>query len=380
MKNCCYIFLSLLLLISLSACAPDASGVKTNTCTIDSTQLVKIPMSSEMINSYKATQLIEQDGREKMVAYNDIMHGIDVIDLEQKAMTDFVRLKKEGPEKIAKVRGFYYVNKDSVFVFTDFKIFLIDMEGDFKQVIEVNSERSKINGLDFSEYVLSVNQKKGRPVYFDRNTNFLYFPLRYYRYDQNTIPEHYARENSLCGRLNINTLKFEKLDIHYPDIFREKSFGLLSSPNFLFLEDKIIYNFKTSSKIYVYDIASGRTAVKEAPSAYAPKEAEAYYGSTGAGDEQIHHVTNNPEYREFKYIPERRQYYRAVINTHPTKARRKLSYFTVLDENFNVLTDFELPPYHFPIGALPSKQGLMCYVTNVPEQATAFRVFRTQCD
>ena len=117
-----------------------------------------------MINSYKATQLIKQDGREKMVAYNDIMHGIDVIDLEQKAMSDFVRLKKEGPEKIAKVRGFYYVNKDSVFIFTDFKIFLIDMEGGFKQVIEVNSERSKINGLDFSEYVTDVNQERGSTI------------------------------------------------------------------------------------------------------------------------------------------------------------------------------------------------------------------------
>ncbi|MCR9102798.1 MAG: DUF4221 domain-containing protein [bacterium] len=369
-----------LLLILLNACAPNASEVEANTCTIDSTQLVKIPMSSEMINSYKATQLIKQDGREKMVAYNDVMHGIDVIDLEQKAMSDFVRLKKEGPEKISKVRGFYYVNKDSVFIFTDFKIFLIDMEGGFKQVIEVNSERSKINGIDFSEYLHNVSQKRGRPVYFDRNTNFLYFPLRYYRYDKFTIPEYYARENSLCGRLNINTLKFEELDIHYPDIFREKSFGLMSSPNFLFLEDKIIYNFKTSSKIYIYDIASGKTGVKKAPSAYAPEEAEAYYGSTGAEDELIPHATNNPEYRELKYIPEQRQYYRAVVNTHPTEAPKKASYFTVMDEQFNVLTDFELPRYHFPIGALPSKNGLMCYVTNVPEQATAFRVFRTQCD
>lgn len=379
MRSTLYLF-PWIYVILLNACAPNASGVEVNTCTIDSTQLVKIPMSSEMINSYKATQLIKQDGREKMVAYNDIMHGIDVIDLEQKAMSDFVRLKKEGPEKISKVRGFYYVNKDSVFIFTDYKIFLIDMEGGFKQVIEVNSERSKINGLDFSEYVTDVNQEKGRTMFFDLSTHFLYFPLRYYRYDQNTIPEHYARENSLCGRLNINTLKFEKLDIHYPDVFREKSFGLLSSPNFLFLRDKIIYNFKTSSKIYVYDIASGKTVVKEASSAYAAAEAEAYYGSTGAGDELILHVGNNPEYRELKYIPEKRHYYRAVINPHPTKARRKLSYFTVMDEQFNVLADFPLPLFHYPIGALPSKQGLMCYVTNVPGQVTAFRVFRTECD
>ena len=213
-----------------------------------------------------------------------------------------------------------------------------------------------------------------------RREEVLYFPLRCYKYDQNTMPEHYASENSLCGRLNINTLKFEKLDIHYPDIFREKSFGLMSSPNFLFLEDKIIYNFKTSSKIYIYDIASGKTVVKKAPSASAAAEAEAYYGSTGAGYELIMHVGNNPEYRELKYIPEKRQYYRAVINPHPTKARRKLSYFTVMDEQFNVVADFPLPLFHYPIGALPSKQGLMCYLTNVPEQVTAFRVFRTECD
>ncbi len=379
------VLFSICMLINFAGCGDDekpgtSEGEKTKSefskgCKIDTSQVVKISIEGNMINYYDLDQFF-LDGKKKiLIGYNRPANQLEFIDFDKKRGIYNIPFSEEGPNAIPKVNGFFYHNKDSIFIVSTFSLLLINDKGEIKFSKKINRENSDISCIDFSRQFIDVH--RDRPLYFDEDENALYFSIRRVDYDQWSFPEHY--EGSICAKLSLQTFEVELLPVYYPQDFKETNYGLLNPPNITFLRDKIIYNFKINSKVYVYDKKTSRIKEISPNSKYSNQSASPYFGLTGDQPSLVKHITANPDFGRLIYDEFHNLYYRFLL-IPKVDSRGKGLYLSILNENFEIIKEFKFPAGHFHLGALPTPDGLMSYIYGQKENESRYKFFKLICN
>ncbi len=334
-------------------------------CVFEVSNNIEIELDSTMRNLYRISQFVLVDDTPFVTGYNKLTNQIDFFNLNLNKGTHSLRLADMGPASVGNLLSFYYHNKDSIFILGNYKIALVDINGNVlfnKSINRDNSAISQDENIDFLNVNIFNDPNDNSPIFFNSEDNSLYFALHsvsYTKYD----PGYYT--NPIAGRLSLGDNTFSTFPITFPKNWLSNYYPL-NKPNVTFSKDKIIYSFKNSSKVYVYDIKSGHQNMYNCSSIYTPNEAKPLSPSDyGDPNADMLWISQNPEFKKMIYDPYKNVYYRFHYGPYPLKdierepGRRGHVYLTVMDNNFKVLKEILLEKPHVYFGAVVSPFGVL---------------------
>jgi hypothetical protein len=372
------LFLSLVAAAVMTRCAPGPrDSLLYIGCALD-TALVLRFSAPNMADAY---DILSPIGPDAFLAYHPISHSLDWVDWSQKdaPLSSRLQLEREGPRGIETVESLHFHHPDTIFLLGSYHLYIVDERGEIRYKTAINREGSDLQGIDFSDFFLHARGKSGTDIYYNALEGSLYLGCKRSRYDQFSIPEHYTAP--IAAKLDLRTGEVSLLDLYYPAAFREQSYGLLNRPNLAFFDDRIVYNFKVSSKVYVYDLASRTLATYACPSRYAAEEAQPFRGSTGDPDQLVAHVQASPDYGKLIYDPYNDWYYRNILVPDEARSGKKKQILSIIAPDFTVAKEILVPRQTLTFsGLMPTSAGLLAPVVSEEEEVKQYRRFRLVCE
>lgn len=305
-----------------------------------------------MPNYFELSQLIEETGQSKLIFYNRQVNQLEILNLETHLPESAIPLPSEGPNAIRKVYHFYYHNKDSVFIVSDYHLHLVNLAGDFAYSKLINNPNSDLRGLNFQQYFIKVN--RDCPIFF--NQGFLYVGLKRSDRDKFSFPDFF--EGPICAKIDMARFEATLLPVGYPEEMRSHYFGALSEVNLQFMPGQIFYNFKYSPQIYIFDEATQSVKIKAIPSELPANSNQVYTGATGDPGELIQHINQNSEFCGVRPMGDNRFYRFVFIPTQPPGPTRRIG-ISFFSSDLKLLHETLLPDFHDPNGAFADHGRLM---------------------
>lgn len=261
-------------LIMLCACG---NGQKQNTVEKESSKeqerieniSINVPEDCIQVyeNSWCRITTTNINGADYMVAYSDPLHCIDLIALNGTSDFQQVKLEKNGPNGTAGVTGIFHY--DNTFVLrTAFGFCRVNKEGKIISKWNLNDYLAKNEGfgLRFPEQTLVFNLYKY--LGFDAQEGLVAQPIYQYEKVNGQYPTRILIFSCKDWQL------VDEIDLVYPEkLKQEKWLGCLGEVHALPYGNKVIYNFPSSSDIFVYDRKNKTTKVHS----IVPKYTEAYF-------------------------------------------------------------------------------------------------------
>lgn len=315
--------------------------------------------------------------KDTLFAYNLSTHSMDIFSLSSKKILRHVILDREGSNGVGQIEGLYVHRPDSVFVYANKKLYVLDDQGKIRQSI------SLVRSLDYQKFgSLAANLHFRLQYDAKRKTVFL---LSIY------APGNY--NNPFISTLNLNSEEFSQLPINYSDYYinNQGNVGYLAYPNKdLIYHDLLVYNFLYESNIYTYDLKNRKKSVYKAESRFSPSYASIFSIKNQNPDDWSKHSLENPHYFHVLYDPYRQLYYRfhwgqvSYQTTHGQTSTflDKELFLMVFDERFNILKEIKLPKDIFIIHSwFVGKEGLYVSPThpknkNQEEDKLNFQIFK----
>ncbi len=370
-------FAFLIFALMFTSCNHYNSSSSFENCSVDTTEIYAF-YSADMGDIYNAISSISPDA---FLAYHPLSHSLDWMDWSQKdaPLSRRLQLDREGPRGIETVESLHFHHPDTIFLLGSYHLYIIDEMGEIRYKTPINLEGSDFEGIDFSDFYLHARGKSGTDIYYNTLERSLYLGCKRSRYDQFSIPEHYTAP--IAAKLDLRSGKVSLLDLHYPEAFREQSYGLLNRPNLAFFDDRIVYNFKISSKVYVYNLASGTLSTYPCPSRYAAEEAQPFRGNTGDPDQLVAHVQASPDYGKLIYDPYNDWYYRNILVPDEARPGKKKQILSIIGPDFTVAKEVLVPRQTLTYsGLMPTSAGLLAPVVSEEEELKQYRQFKLVCE
>lgn len=228
------------------------------------------------VNSFCQSTSSRIDGKDCFVGYNQHMHCIDIINLNDRKPLKQIPLEKQGPNGVPDVLGACHYNNTFILK-TSFGFCRIDnngkilskwMLGDFLEknakgysIIVPGSDILVMSGYSF--------------MFFDEKEGIVALPI--YK-DEKKGEEKFTKKILLLSCNDWEAV--DLIDISYPEyIERREKFDILESINILPHGNLIIYNFPASSEVFVYDRTNRITRSYDIPSSYAKSIYEGDFAS-----------------------------------------------------------------------------------------------------
>jgi hypothetical protein len=331
--------------------------------------------------AYRIYQFIHTNDQSLLIGYSYYRHQLNFWNIRDGVAEYVVPLGKEGPDAIPEVNSFFFHNPDSIFIIGRFNIHLIDQQGKARQNLRINQDNSPLQGIDFSQRSIYVDMEHSSPLFYDPEEGCLYFPVKNMGTPQST---DYYKNNSICARLNVRTLRVEELPIRYPVEFTRGLYGMLDKPNITFLADRIVYNFKINSKVHVYDKRTGVQTVVDFPSVYTSNQIPTVSGNAMDDPAQLaRHIETHPFFRRVLYDERRDVYYRlhssAMLEERNQAGKLRDFFLTVIDGSLERFLEMRiLPELNFtPIGV--AEEGVLLFKPAAKEDDMSFQAYRFDC-
>ncbi len=285
------------------------------------------------------------------------------------------RLAKEGPGSISEVGSFYYHHADTIFMISQYALNITNADGQSSFSTRINQSNTALRGINFDALQIYPDLMHSAPVYYNAAEKALYVPVKPFGSEFNK--SYYT--NPICARILLPDYEVELLPVYYPEAYQSKWFGMMDKPNITFLNEKIIFNFKFSSNIYVYDKNTGTTTMHNAPSAYTQNEGTPLSPHLRENAAALNdHVKNNPMF--LRVIPDVRheRYYRLHIGGNvPGQTRR--SYLMIFDANFNIILEHLIEHPHAMRTYVATPQGLILHKIKEKEEESVLNYYRLLC-
>lgn len=211
---------------------------------------MSIPLHDTHSNSYQIFHSYHEEGVNKLVTYNDKVHGLIFFDLDAAKIISDTTLEVYGPNAIGTINSLYFHNSDSIFLYERGKLHIANTEG---QVVD-----------SFNLYEMFDVARMGEPTF-----NY-YFKLHYNANTKNVLfylMQHAALANDKAeapkiGVLNIKTKRVKLLPISHTEYFKsiEGRTGFLSNIGFHnYWNGEVLYNFQYESKLFRYNLETGKS-------------------------------------------------------------------------------------------------------------------------
>ena len=258
----------------LMACSSGQEQKQTVSAGVLEYDSLSIPIDYPYLGFYYRISCYEEGGNLYCAGHNHLMHSIEVFDLTNRRTVQSYELEPEGPNAVLKNQISDFVVNDSLFVFrgyrNDVKV-LSRKDGTLLKTIMTLSPEDNYNlnfrgARDASYGGAEMRWDEGRIV----------TPL--FTKQKQTL------EDKLALSVDLNTEKVEILPLSYPEEMKEDlgQYGSFTFPNFAIAEDRWVYNFAYSSRVYIYRKETGEVqmldmksnATPERPSPAGIKEGE----------------------------------------------------------------------------------------------------------
>lgn len=175
-------------------------------------------------------------------AYNVAGKALDIFDLKAKEFKHSVPFS--GPP----VSAIFVQSKDSIFLLSDKSITLINEGGKVLKELHINSNNKTYTGFFQKNYI--VSDPECQTLFFDAGERKVYVHSIEPVYG--TCSKKHFNVPILTSA-NIDSGYFRTIPVFFSNSYNENYYGFQVIPKFLFLDDKIIYNFPIDSRIFVYD-------------------------------------------------------------------------------------------------------------------------------
>lgn len=262
-------------------------------------------------------------------SFDSLANLININDYTVKDVT----LPKSGPMAIRRIQAIEYINDDSIFIFADQRLILMDILGDIKAAVLYYPSNER----------LSIPE--GKRIRVNRNNDFsfyngcIYVPIVS---DDYQLRE--TEQGSILGKINLESFEVELMDVNYPNL-EDDFYGSLHSANYTFVENLLIYNFSFSPNIYTYDLSTNKKETFKV-SFYNGIVNEPYVGSPEPQD-QMEYATNSIEYRKIYYSKNSDRLIQfCLVPSLDNYGKSRRTAVRVFDKDFKLIAETILPIFY----------------------------------
>jgi len=313
---------------------------------------VKIPIDSSYLHNYPIYNSLIQDGKDYFIGYNKYKHSFDIFNITDREIYGKIILFSDGVDEVKFLGSFVAKSLDSLYVNTYKKLLLLNKEGRVVRKYDLDLRNKFINNN-----VTVVSNKTSKMVL---NKNFIYMPLRVFN------KKNKSNFDFPCAiSLDLSSGTIDTINIHYPKLYRDqdKDFFPKYYPTIAILNDSIIYNYASESKIYLY----GRQydSLINANSIFS-KNTSTYVHGHGLQIDKKNHM-ENPYFSNLLYYPNKNEIYRLHVkemeyrkkNNEFTAFGERDTYLMVFDDKWNIKGEIILPSQtYITISAFVCSEGL----------------------
>ena len=279
-------------------------------------------------------------------------NAIELIDLKNEKFIDVYQFKKGTDKGVGRMQGFYYHNRDSLFVFNNTQIVLTNLYNDsIINVYDIKGDYDKLwyplntaNGND----ITLINDK----IYFGK-TDFEKTNSNAY-YDSALLMEIDLKTNT--------TIQYDK--IHFPELYYDKcwqdrlvDYSMIFNP----LTKEFIFNFPISHYTYVFNTSKNKFTTHFTRSKYMPDGVETMKCNTYDVKKRRSYLYSKTYYYKSIYDPYRKVYYRIVKHSVNQEKAIELSdnfygdhtipfSIMIIDKDFKVVGETNFPSNTYSTG------------------------------
>ncbi len=265
---------------------------------------------------------------------NHFTESIDLVNLSGGNHREIIT-EREGQNGLLHISNFSLNGEHFIFTDAGKKIAVTDFNAKVIKRYEIADLEQEDKDVQYNHQ--QFNGTLGNGMHIETAGNETYIPLA----SLNTKPT-----SSIGAVLNLKNDTFTLLPIHYPEylLADKDKMGGMAMADVMPYEDRLVISFPCSSRVYVYDRASGEQLTEfQMNSLFIDAEIEAPQGKRDAM-KRIDFEYTSPRYRQTHYSPTLHKYYRMVWGKgdfNPNK-RRPL-YLMVYDEQTGNSREYELP-------------------------------------
>lgn len=236
-----------------------------------------------------------------LVGFSGRMNSLAFFNLSSKEFSKHVKIDRKGPNGIDQISSFYVHNWDSIFIFSYFKLALIDSAGTVKS----NYDLFELGIQDF-EGDASIQVDLGIDLHYSRHRNSVFA-----KYVPKDVPfgskEFYSKP--FLAELSLDSLDLKTIPFKYSIYVRDNYLASMAVPHVSFEGSMIFCCFKGESNIYSFDLENERTKIYGGRSSYT-KSLAAPLERNASREEKSRHRVESVSYLNLRYDPYRDLYYR----------------------------------------------------------------------
>lgn len=335
--------------LSLSSCYTENKNEKSKNKNLTNLKLVDSITLQNPLDGYFMswdTQVVNFDNATLARLSYSTVPGLEYFDLFNATFIKKNKFIVEGDEGIGQVQGFYIINKDSIAIFNERKLVLLN--NSFQKLRSYNY----MDNYDKLWYVLQ-DSNRGQRVYEDGK---LFFGKTDFEFSNTNA----FYKSKLSAYVDLKSGEFVEQDgITFPENYFDKCWGDYTISLFRDYNKEgqhFIYSFPANHNLYIYDPFIDKiTKEVKVKSDFLPDEIESmnckYYDDYLKERE---YYLKTGKYLKILHDPYKKLYYRFVelpmsIEDAIYYSGRSDALFStsivlmVLDEDFKVLNEFKLP-------------------------------------
>ncbi len=294
---------------------------------------------------YNSIQFKILDNTLYLLGFTNKNNMIDFFDLENEMLVKSCYFEEDGPNGIGVPSNFYFQDEEHIYFESARFLSLINLEGKVKKRIRIWQQNTSQDSL--ANDTNPIHIPSYFPFYIDSITAEMYYARTAYIDRQMFI--NYNENSKIIGKLNWKTEKTEDLPIYLPDFYlnKEEYFGSAYNPQLCLWGDKLIINYQTSSKIFVYNQLDKQMQEYNLPSSYTSNQLR---GIPISAREDFIKINQNLN-RGTRFYPLYHDKFNGFFyRFHEAKAYNDLGemikrdiYLMIMNENFELLQEEKMP-------------------------------------
>lgn len=260
-----HIWMALIMAVCMMSCTLPEGHQQTISAGVLEYDSLSIPIDYPYLGFYYQISCYEEGGNLYCAGYNHLMHSIEVFDLTNRCTIQSYELEPEGPNAVLKNQISDFLVNDSLFVFRGFR-------NDVKVLSRKDGALRKT--------IMTLSLEDNYQLNFRGTRDGTYGGFEMQWEEQKIVMPLFTKqkqtmEDRLALSVDLYTEEAEILPLSYPEEMKEDlgCYGSLTFPDFTTSEDRWVYNFAYSSRVYIYRKETGEVQVLDMKSNTTPNQA-----------------------------------------------------------------------------------------------------------
>ncbi|MBO3700400.1 DUF4221 family protein [Roseivirga sp. E12] len=254
------------------------------------TQVVEISVPEGVPEYFPILSILEDSEGAFYAGYHERVHAISFFSLSQQEYLSSLSLEQEGPKGIRTVNAIDYYSRDSIFILSDYSIYLLNATGDL-----LNKWDFRYGEDRFSNRYMFDGYGNSSFSYDDTDKSFL-MGLYSTSISGTASPEEFYG-TSLIGKYELSSSEMKVLPFTFPDEYREYYYGYLDQPVISHIGSKSYASFPALSKVFEFDRDQETERIFTMSSEYIEDETQKMdFDQTVQEDAKMRHAIMSPDY------------------------------------------------------------------------------------